>query len=231
MNSRRPIRHLRTALPAGFLLISMLLCGCQKAYYETMEVFGRHKRDILVDDVKEARDAQNEAKEQFASALEEFSAVVNFSGGDLEENYDTLNAAYKRSRSKAEAVRGRIDDIKRVANALFDEWEEELQLYTSDSLREASERRLRQTRQRYARLIEAMENAVSKIQPVLSAFQDQVLFFYFYLNDQAVASLQDELITVENEIEILIREMERSIEEADAFIQQMTRPNGLTERY
>lgn len=208
----------------GVLAVMLLLNGCQKVYYETMEVFGKHKRDILVDDVKAARDAQATAKEQFASALEEFSAVVNYSGGDLEEKYETLHDEFKKSQAKANAVSGRIADIKRVANALFAEWEDELELYTSESLRRASEQKLEQTKQRYARLIKAMEQAESKIQPVLSAFQDQVLFLKHNLNAQAVASLQDELSVVENEIAILIREMERSIAEADAFIQQMTQP-------
>lgn len=206
---------------AGALIV---LSGCQKVYYDTMEAFGKHKRDILVDNVEEARDAQTEAKEQFASALAEFSAVVNYSGGDLEAQYKTLDGEFKTSQSKAKAVSGRIADIKRVAVALFEEWEDELDMYTSDSLRRASEQKLTQTRQRYARLIAAMEKAESKIQPVLSAFQDQVLFLKHNLNAQAVASLQDELATVESEIAILIREMERSIEEADTFIKQMTDP-------
>ena len=216
---------LRTKTLIVSIVIAMFfLSGCQKVYYGTMEAFGKHKRDILVDNVAEARNAQNEAKEQFASALEEFSSVVNYAGGDLEEKYKTLDAELKKSQSKAKAVSGQISDIKRVAEALFEEWEKELDLYTSDNLRQASEAKLEQTKQRYARLIDAMEKAESKIQPVLSAFQDQVLFLKHNLNAQAVASLQDELSVVENEIAILIQEMERSIEEADAFIQQMTQP-------
>lgn len=212
----------------GITAAMILLGGCQKVYYGTMEAFGKHKRDILVDDVKAARDAQTAAKEQFESALEEFSSVVNYSGGDLEEKYKTLNSEFKKSQSRANAVSGRINDIKRVAAALFDEWEEELDLYTSESLRQASEAKLEQTKERYAKLIGAMEKAESKIQPVLSAFQDQVLFLKHNLNAQAVASLQDELSVVENEIAILIREMEHSIAEADAFIQQMTQPAPAT---
>jgi len=68
---------MKTITLAAALLSLMLSAGCQKAYYSTMEAFGTHKRDILVDRVTDARDAQNEAKEQFASALEEFSAVLN----------------------------------------------------------------------------------------------------------------------------------------------------------
>lgn len=202
------------------------LSGCQTAYYKTMETFGRHKRDILVDRVADARDAQNEAKGQFVSALDEFSSVVNFQGGDLEKKYDALKGEYDKSRSRADAVRQRIDDVKRVSDALFKEWEKELDQYSSDALRRSSEQTMRQTRIRYEQMISAMETAESKIEPVLTAFGDQVLFLKHNLNARAVASLQDELVSVENEIAALVKEMERSVNEANAFIQEMTQtPN------
>jgi hypothetical protein len=187
-----------------------------------MEKFGHHKRDILVDRVTDARDAQHEAKEQFASALDEFTQVLNYDGGELEEKYKRLDAEYNKSVKKADAVHGRIKDVKRVAEALFDEWEDELDEYTSDSLRRSSKQKLDQTQKRYVKLVGAMENAESKIQPVLAAFKDQVLFLKHNLNAQAIASLQDEFGSLENEIGILIREMEKSIEEADVFIKEMT---------
>ncbi|MHC4881502.1 MAG: DUF2959 domain-containing protein [Planctomycetota bacterium] len=209
-------------LLAALLVVMAVAGGCQKVYYGTMEKFGYHKRDILVDRVTDARDAQDEAKTQFSSALEEFTSVVNVEGGKLEQKYKTLNAAYEESRDKAETVKDRIRDVKRVAEALFKEWQGELDEYTNDTYRKASARELDQTRKRYTTLISAMENAESKIEPVLAAFHDQVLFLKHNLNAQAIASLQGELATVENDIGILIREMEKSIDEANAFIQEMT---------
>ncbi|MHC5082564.1 MAG: DUF2959 domain-containing protein [Planctomycetota bacterium] len=201
--------------------ITLFLGGCQSAYYGTMEKLGHPKRDIMVSRVEKARDAQTEAKDQFATALEQFSQVVNFQGGALEEKYELLNDEYQESKDKAEAVEKRIDDVQDVAHALFKEWEKELEEYTSDTLRQSSEQKLKQTKERYTKMMLAMEKAESKIQPVLSAFYDQVLFLKHNLNAQAIASLQEEFSTVENEIEILIQEMEKSIQEADAFIIEM----------
>jgi len=93
----------------------LLVCGCQSAYYGTMEKFGYHKRDILVDRVGEARDAEEEAKDQFKSALEEFTSVVNFSGGKLEEQYNLLKSSFDKSQAKADAVHGHIKNVERVA--------------------------------------------------------------------------------------------------------------------
>ena len=206
---------------AQLVFIAMFLLGCQSAYYKTMETFGYHKRDILVDRVEDARDAQQDAKEQFKSALEKFSEVVDFRGGKLEEKYKQLKTELEKSESKAKAVKKRIADVESVAKALLDEWNTELDQYTNENLRRSSEQKLVQTRQRYSQLIVAMKRADAKVDPVLLVFRDQVLFLKHNLNAQAIASLHDELVSVEADITSLIKEMEVSIAEANAFIQAM----------
>jgi hypothetical protein len=195
--------------------------GCQKAYYSTMEKFGVHKRDIMVDRVEEARDSQQEAKEQFKSALEHFSQVLNYKGGKLEDKYKKLQAEYDESEAKANEVIKRIDAVEDVSEALFDEWENELDQYSSASLRRDSEKKLAATRRQYKQLITAMHNAEKKIEPVLTALGDQVLYLKHNLNAKAIASLQNELVTVESDIANLVREMEKSIGEANSFIKTM----------
>jgi len=206
----------RLALAA--LLILLLLTACNSAQYAVMEKFGIHKREILVDRVEEARDSQREAKEQFASALEEFSAVLNFQGGTLEEKYKQLNAELETSEEHAREVRERIDEVEDVAEALFDEWEDELKLYSNDNLRRSSASKLKETRSHYQRLMKAMRHAEARIEPVLTPLRDQVLYLKHNLNAQAIASLQSELGRVEGDVSSLIREMEAAIREADAFI-------------
>lgn len=197
------------------------LVACESTYYKTMETMGYHKRDIMVDRVQNARDAQEEAKEQFESALEKFSSVLGFKGGDLDEKYEQLKAEYDESDTKASAVRTRIAAVEDVADDLFVEWEEELNQYTSSSLKRSSARKLRDTKKKYAQLIAAMKRAEKKIDPVLAAFQDQVLYLKHNLNAQAIASLQSELASIETDVARLIKEMEASIREADSFINSM----------
>lgn len=200
------------------LLVALLLGGCQAAYYGTLEKFGIHKRDVLVDRVESARDAQREAKEQFRSALEKFSSVVRVPGGELQDKYEELDFAYRRSESRAEAVSERIAAVESVAEALFLEWETEMAEYANDQLRRASERQLQETRARYRRLLAAMRRAEAGIPPVLTALRDQTLFLKHNLNAQAVAALEDELMTLEVNIAGLIRDMEAAIAQADAFL-------------
>jgi len=196
----------------------VVLAGCESAYYGAMEKVGLHKRDILVDRVESAMDAQEAAKEQFASALEAFASVVDLKDTPLKEIYADLNDEFEKSESRADAVRGRIDSVEDVSDDLFDEWRDELDEYSNDKLRRSSERQLKSTQSKYKSLMRSMRTAESRMEPVLNAFRDQVLYLKHNLNAQAVASLKGELVSIESDVSRLIKEMESSISRSRAFI-------------
>ncbi len=204
-----------------FLLTALfvfLLSGCETVYFEAAEKVGFHKRDIMVSRVTDAKESQEEAQQQFASALEAFSHELNFSGGDLEEKYSKLNGVYEDSVSRAEDVKNRIDKVESVSDALFDEWAEELKQYKNQSLRRSSEQKLRETKRRYKRFINAMVAAEEKMEPVLAVLYDNVLYLKHNLNAMAIASLKGEVRNLEKDVDSLIKEMELAIKEADSFI-------------
>jgi len=72
----------------------------QRFYFRAIESVGQHKRDILVSRVSGARDSLEEAKEQFQNALEKFSALTEFDGGELEDVYRQLKVEFDYSKSK-----------------------------------------------------------------------------------------------------------------------------------
>ena len=78
-------------------LVVVILLGFSSIYYEAMEKVGIHKRDIMVDWVKSARDSQGEAKKQLQTTMEQSRSVVNFQGGNLKREYNRLNATLQKS--------------------------------------------------------------------------------------------------------------------------------------
>ncbi len=213
--------HSPLLLLALAVLLPALLGGCSSTYYKTMEKLGVPKREIMVDRVGKARDAQEDAKQQFQSALEQFTQVVEVKGGDLERKYKLLDDQYKKCKEEADNVHKRIGAVESVSEALFDEWEAELRQYGNEVLRRDSKGKLEATRRQYDQLIGAMKRAEGKIQPVLSVFNDQVLYLKHNLNAQAIAALQGELVNLEENVDRLVREMEASIREADQFISKL----------
>ena len=203
------------------LFITLLVTACSKTYYSAMEKVGIHKRDILVNRVEKARDAQTGAQEQFKSALEQFAAVIELKETDLKKAYDKLNAEFIDCEKASKEVSERIDKVENVSEALFDEWEDELDLYQNKQLRSASATQLEQTKSRYREMLASMHIAEESMEPVLKTFRDNVLFLKHNLNAQAIGSLQAEFSGLEKNIDILIRKMNTAIKDSNAFIAQM----------
>lgn len=203
------------------VLACVVLAGCSSAYYGAMEKMGFAKREILVDRVGDARKSQEEAKQQFADALQQFLAITQVQTGDLAQRYDKLNAEFKKSEARATAVNERIASVEDVASALFREWKAELKQYSDAGLRKQSEAQFDRTKERYQELIGTMKRAAKRMDPILGRFRDQVLFLKHNLNAQAIAGLSETAKGLEADISKLIAEMEASIREADAFIRDM----------
>ena len=197
------------------------LTGCQSAYYSAMEQVGYHKRDIMVDRVEDAKESQQDAQEEFTSALEAVSSLTNFSGGDLEDMYNQINDKYQDSEKAAQNVSDRIAAIEDVSDALFAEWQSELDLYTSASLRRSSEQKLRETQSSYKTMLSAMKRAEKKMDPVLNTLRDNTLYLKHNLNASAVGSLQGEFMSLEKDIAYAIEQMNAAIAESDKFLAQL----------
>ena len=203
------------------LFLFALSSGCSSAYYGAMEKMGIHKRDILVDRVEDARDAQTEAQEQFKSALEQFGSIVQVENTDLKAAYESLNTEYEDSEIAAQNVSNRINKVESVAVALFNEWEGELELYKSAELKNSSRKQLRETRLKYNKMLQTMRQAESSMAPVLRSFRDNVLFLKHNLNAQAIGSLRMEFKNLKGEINRLITKMNTAIETSNSFISNL----------
>lgn len=209
---------------SNFILISitlLLLSSCSTVKYNALEKVGIHKRDILVGNVEDARDAQKEAQEQFKDALERFGSVVQIEETGLKKAYDRLSDEYDDSKDAAEDVSDEIDDVEQVATDLFAEWEREIEEYTDPNLRNNSKQQLSETKNRYNEMLKSMQAAERSMDPVLKTFRDNVLFLKHNLNAQAVGSLKNTFESLEGDIDNLIEQMNRSIERSNEFIAEM----------
>lgn len=211
----------QTFLGTTILALMLMLSGCQSAYYSAMEKVGVHKRDILIDRVEETKDSQQESQQEFQSALERLTTLINFDGGELQDAYNQLNDDYESSLQAANEVSSNINKVEDVAEALFDEWNDELEQYKSASLKRESSKKLAATQRQFDQLLRSMRSAESKMEPVLSSLQDNVLYLKHNLNAQAVAAIKGEFTNLKRDIQLLMNDMNKSIEDSNKFIEQM----------
>jgi len=215
--------HLLTgsARVATLCIIVVALGGCASAKYSALEKVGIHKRDILVDNVEDERASQAETREHLVSAYEELSALVGHEGGELEKQYKRLNKEVERAGDATEELDDRLEAIDRVSQDLFKEWESELDLYSSQALRNDQAKKLAESRRQFKHMRDRMQVARDRVDPVMAVLNDNVLYLKHSLNAQAVAALRGEAANLEADVEALIRDMQIAIDEADAFISKM----------
>ena len=208
-------------LPLTLAILVLGMSSCSTAYYGAMDKLGYEKRHILVNRVKKAKASQIEAKDQFSSALDEFIAVSNYQGGELEKMYRRIEKAYTKSEARAKEVRARNDAVENTGKALFTEWDKEIKVFTDPELASVSRTQYNAAEERFEELEAAMRSAESKLDPVLKKFRDQTLFLKHNLNAKAINALESQVVRVKVDVDRLIRDMERSIAEADRFIAEM----------
>ena len=216
-----PLMKTRLLAAVSAILLCSFPTGCflvRPVYYKTMAVFGQEKRDILASRVRNARDAQQDTQQVFKDALEQFSSVVHFDGGDLQKEYNRLSAVLERCEGRAEDVKSRIDAVEQVSSDLFKEWKSESGQYQNADYRRDSEKKLRDTREACDRMLSAMRTAQKRIDPVLAVFRDQVLYLKHNLNARAIASLQGESARIESDVASLVGDLSKAIDEANRFI-------------
>lgn len=203
---------------ALLLLAGFSLCGCRSTYYSMWETLGKEKRHLLRDEVENAREDQAKASEEFKDALTRIKELTGFHGGELENVYLQLKDDYEDCELRASIIDDRIANVEQIAADLFVEWEAEIGQMTNATFRSNSRQSLARTRSRYNALHGAMVKARSRMDPVLSRLNDYVLYLKHNLNAQAVGALGSEMGRIEADVDVLVRDIERSIEAADAFL-------------
>lgn len=212
------MRFIKNAMLAAAIVS---LAGCATVKYNTLEKIGIHKRDLLVGNVEDTRDAQKDAQKEFKDALERFGNVVSIEETNLKKAYNRLDDEYQDAKDAADEVSQQIEEVEDVAGDLFKEWSEEIKSYSDAVLRRDSENKLRDTQARYEEMHKSMKQAEASMKPVLSSLHDNVLYLKHNLNAQAVGSLRSTYSNLQGDIGVLVERMNQSIARSDDFIRQM----------
>jgi hypothetical protein len=211
-------RHQKNRRWILVIILIILFTGCRSTYYAMWESVGKEKRHLLRDEVTAAREDQARASEEFKDALTRIKELTGFEGGELEDAYRRLKGDFEDCQHRASVIDDRIRNVDQIAADLFAEWENEIGQMTNATFRSKSRQSLIRTRDRYKRLHRSMVLARSRMDPVLTRLNDYVLYLKHNLNAQAVGALGAEMTSIQTDVNVLVRDIERSIQEADAFL-------------
>ncbi len=216
---------MKSVLILGLSVGCFYFTGCQstidnaknKMKYSAYEMVGIEKRDLFKKDVKKVQSSQEDAGKAFEDALERLQKIYAVDGGKLEGSYRSLQSSYEDAQEEVQAVHERVKTLETTAEDLFKEWKAEIAEISSTDLKNKSNATLRQTQQRYGEFHASLKKSQARMDPVLGKLKDHVLYLKHNLNAKAITGLKIESGKIQNDIESLVKEMNKSISQAEDF--------------
>lgn len=200
------------------ILMVFLICliGCQTTpYYQIKGLFGTEKNELMADSITGIGDSLNDASGEFQCAAIEAKNILNI--GNTEERYTQLKDVYEDCKSEVDCVKARVQTMKEMSTEFFKEWRTEISRYSSEALRNTSQKKYDQTYQKYTSLLENLKQTEAKLNSSLGLLQDQVMSLKHNTGAQSTQSLKDEAVKIEKNINTLVKELKNVIKNADDF--------------
>lgn len=182
---------------------------------ETVGVKTKH--DLLAERVQEIIALQEEAKQHIEVA---FDALSNVSGdaNAIEIQLDEIADTYESGEGVTQDLKKQIEAVNDIANALFREWRSELRQYTNKNLRKKSAENLSDTKKQYVAVYLSMQTAYKSIEPLLGLMHDNRLYLKHNRTEKALEGFQSEVEAVGNDMASIIKNIEGSIQQSEAFV-------------
>ncbi len=162
---------------------------------------------------EQAKKAVQRVVGQLGKLLKEYNAIMDGSAKNPQSAYKKLLSEYKGTNKKIEKARQSVNAMDKEAQKFFAAWEMELEAFASENLKRTSLDRLNASREKYAVLGDALNNARDAFAPVLQDLNDQILILGRDLSPGAIAALQEEAAALNQqvvEISEEVREMVQS---------------------
>jgi hypothetical protein len=116
-------------------------------------------------------------------------ATSDFEGSAVDA-YSRFVKALDESEAQALALRAAVDPMKRSADPVFEQWEQDLQSINSASIRQRSQDRRVATKERYADVVASVDPAQESFDALNRALRDNALFLGNDFNPASIAMIQ-----------------------------------------
>lgn len=216
--THRSVARLRQGILTGGLAVA--LAGCSGMYHAAIEQLGWEPQDILVNRVTIARDCQAAARNQFDRLVSLVRDLVTDDSEEAAQRVNALRSAYADAEIRAREVRARVAKVAAAGSAVFDERRRADAAIRDPAARERAMQRTAQAEARYGEMLTTMRQAADATGPALAAVQAALASLGPQPSDDAVGALHGAVADVDATVAALVRDLDQSIAEADAFVQR-----------
>lgn len=202
-----PIFRVLAALP--FLGLAVGLAQAQEGIKQT---------EALVKKGEQTVKAITEARQQLEKTLATYNSIIDGKAPDAKGAYKDLEKAVKDCESKSEDVKKQKELMNTEAEALYASWTASLAGISSPDLKQRSETRLTQTKERMGKVAAAGQEARDTYESFLKNLKDQITYLGHDLNPGAVASLKGDATKLNDQAKTLFTKIDGTVSSANSSI-------------
>jgi hypothetical protein len=134
------------------------------------------------------------SKESVRGAMEALRTLVGPEfGGDAVEAYKGFVSAIEASEKQAEKLAEAFDPMEKTADEVFTAWAKSLESFSNAEMRDHSQVRLEETRERYEAIVSSAEPAMWAYEALNRSLRDHALFLGHDFNAAAISALEGEV--------------------------------------
>ena len=187
------MNHSIRAIHAPCLGIALLAASCTcTGYTSDLRTDSADDKTALLASAEASRREHAPVQSQFQTTYQLFEQLIRQEVEDKRAAYDEFADQIDASAEDAERFHAHTAALREDATAFFEAWEAEIEQFTTPGLRAHSEAMLHDSRQSFTKVVEQLDRTHERMQAVLLAWRDYVLFFSHNLNKHALATLDDQ---------------------------------------
>jgi len=184
--------------------------------------------DKLVARIERVHVESELSKQRVKTAVDLLQVIVSPEfAGDPILAYADFVAAVERSEQQAEVFRDQISPMKSSANKVYDQWQEDLGVFTNPGMRARSQERLAETRARFDAIVASVEPTADAFDTFNDTLRDHVLFLEHDFNPAAVTAIGGEVRSLSEHSTALGSSLDVCMATTQAYVRSTALPGEL----
>jgi hypothetical protein len=177
--------------------------------------------------IEEVRAGSDLAKQRVEAAVK---SLKNLTHADFKEDataaFVDFVAAVDASTQQSDQLHASVVKMKEESVPLFKKWEQSLEAFSSDQMRQHSKERQQKTHERFDAIVSSAEAAQVACDALNVRLRDHVAYLRFDLNSSALAMIQGEVVALEQSAATLSTQLVACQDAAKAYVEAASLPKA-----
>ena len=210
------------------LTVAAGLSGCKS--FSKQQTVSLRQVDELVSKIEHVHLESELSRESAHDSLDSLEHLTSPKfNGDAVAAYEEFVLTIERSEDQAKSLERSIRSMEKSADEVFEQWEEDLEVFTNPRMRRRSAARLEETKKRYAAILEAVEPCKAAHEEFNLGMRDYAFYLSHDFNAGSVSEIEGDLDAVRKMTAELDDNFQATEEAVRRYVKSASLPGQLQE--